>query len=177
MRGTWRLAILLLPLAAATAAHGWEFTEGMNAYGDAATAIRQPASNQPDVMLAIGCSGDRWRVVSIGPRPGSDFKLDSSAMVRVSLTPDLGAAERWQIHKREKGTISYLAPTSSLLVRSMIQTEAKDPAAVLRAEVHSKGKPVLLEFPLAGVKAAVRKDLWEPCKMGNYIPESEFDAK
>jgi hypothetical protein len=176
MSWSWRLAILMLPLAAASAAHGWEFTAARNAYGDAATAILQPAQNQPDAILAVGCDGDRWRVLSIGPRPGSGFKLDPDAQVRISFSEELGPNERWQTSKRAAGTIAYLAPTSSLLVRSMIQHEAKNPDAVLRAEVHSQGKPVLLEFPLAGLKAAVRKDLWEPCKMGNYIPESEFDA-
>jgi hypothetical protein len=179
MRTTWRIwlrgALLLPCVAAASTAHGWEYTEAMNAYGDSATAIRQVASNNPDVVLAVGCQGDRFRLVSIGPRLGSDLKLDPEPMVRVSLKAELGAAERWTIHKRDSGTITYLAASPTPLVRSMVQADAKGSDAVLRAEVKtSKGKPLLLEFPLTGLKAAMRKDLWEPCKLGNYIPESEF---
>lgn len=181
MRTTWRIWLrgaLLLPLVTASTAHGWEYTEAMNAYGDSATAIRQAASNNADLILAVGCQGDRFRLVSIGPRPGSDLKLDPEPMVRVSLTEKPGAKERWTIHKRDSGTIAYLAASPSPLVRSMVQADAKNPGAVLRVEVtSSKGKPVQAEFPLAGFKAALRKDLWEPCKLGNYIPESEFDAQ
>lgn len=174
---TWGIAILLLPLATASASHGWEYVEGMNAYGDQATAVRQAASNQPDAMLAVGCRGDRWRLLAIGPRPGSDLKLSSEAMVRVSVTAELGAKERWDILRRDGGSIAYLAPDPSQIVRSMVRAGAAGPDAILRAEVQSKGKPLLLEFPLSGFKAALRKDLWEPCKLGNYIPESEFDAQ
>jgi len=176
MRRTW-MVILLLSLAPARAAHGWEYVEGMNAYGDQATAVRQAAIDQPDAILAVGCRGDRWRLLAIGPRPGSDLKLASDGMVRVSVSAELGAKERWDIMRRDGGSIAYLAPDPSHIVRSMVQAGAKSPDAVLRAEVQSKGKPLLLEFPLAGFKAALRKDLWEPCKLGNYIPESEFDAQ
>jgi len=167
-----------VPLVAASAAHGWQFVEVRNAYGDAGTAIVQPARNQPDAVLAVGCDGDRFRVVSIAPAPGRTLGLDEEdGQVRISFSAEPGPKERWQVHRRAKGVVAYVAPAATPLVRSMIQQETKNPEVVLRADVTSKGKPLVLEFPLAGLKAAVRKDLWEPCKMGNYIPESEFDAQ
>lgn len=166
----------LLALGAAGTAHGWELVSAMNAYGDHATGIVQPARNAASVNLVVACEGDRWRSVVIGPPPGGSFPLDGGGKVSVSFTSQPGPKEQWQVRRRGKTPeVLYLAPVASALVREMIGHADASPDAALYAHVISKGKPVTLEFPLAGLREAVRKDLWEPCKLGNQIPESEFD--
>lgn len=172
-----RLAIAaLLSLGSAETAHAWQYVDVMNAYGDHSTAIVQPARNEPRVNLAVACEGDRWRSVVIGPPPGAGFPLDEGGKVQVSFTPEPGPKEQWQVRKRPKTRdVLYLAPVPSELTRAMIGRSDASADAVLYARVASKGKPVTLEFPLAGLREAIRKDLWEPCKLGNQIPESLFD--
>ena len=169
---------LLLSLGGARAAHAWQLVEVMNAYGDHATAIVQPARNEPRVGLVVACESDRWRSVVIGPPPGAGFPLDDGGQVRVSFGTEPGPKEQWQVRRRPKTRdVLYLAPAPSELVRTMIGRSDASADAALYARVASKGKPVTLEFPLAGLRAAIRKDLWEPCKLGNQIPESEFDGR
>lgn len=167
---------LALVLAVVRPAHGWDFVSGTNAYGDAATAIVQPARNRDDAVLAIGCDGDRWRMVAIGPRRGSALALARDPQVRTAFSgAELGKKEKWLTQPMgPSGQIAYAAPAPSQMIRALVQAEAASPDAVFRAEVQSKGKPVLLEFPLAGLRKALRRDLWEPCKLGNYVPESEI---
>ena len=166
----------LLSLAGARAAHAWQFVDVMNAYGDHSTAIVQPARNEARVNLVVACEGDRWRSVVIGPPPGAGFPLDDGGTVRISFTPEPGPKDHWQVRRRPKTRdVLYLAPVPSELVRTMIGRAAGSDDAMLFARVTSKGKPVTLEFPLAGLREAIRKHLWEPCKLGNQIPESEFD--
>lgn len=162
----------------ATRAHAWQFVDVTSSYGDRATAVVQPARNEPRVNLVVACEGDRWRSVVIGPPPGGGFPLDDDGKVRVSFTSEPGPKEQWQVRRRPKTRdVLYLAPVASELVRTMIGHADGSPDAALYAKVTSKGKAVTLEFPLAGLRDAVRKDLWEPCKLGNQIPESDFDRK
>jgi hypothetical protein len=150
----------------------------MNAYGDSATGIVQPAHDAPGAVLAIGCDSDRFRVVAVGPPAGGGIKLGPEGEVRVSFGPELGPKEKWQVIKRVKGRIiTYLAPAPSDVVRQMLDHEKASADAVFKVGVLSAGKPVVLAFPLAGLRAAIRKDLWAPCKLSNYIPESEFDRQ
>lgn len=168
---------VLLSLGGARAAHAWQFVDVMNAYGDHSTAIVQPARNEPRVNLVVACEGDRWRSVVIGPPPGAGFPLDDRGTVRISFAPEPGPRDQWQVRKRPKTRdLLYLAPAPSDLVRTMIGRSAANADTVLYARVVSNGKQVTLEFPLAGLREAIRKDLWEPCKLGNQIPESVFDA-
>jgi hypothetical protein len=170
------LAVSLVIGAAAPAA-AWQFVAGLNEYGDTATGIVQPARDA-GAVLAVGCDGDRWRVVAVGPPAAGGIKLDDDAEVRISFGPDPGVKERWQLHKRGKRRITtYLAPAPSELVRRMLGAADARADAVLRVGVRSRGKPVVLTFPLAGIREAIRKDLWEPCKLSNYISEAEFDRR
>lgn len=172
------LATAGLAPGAATSAHAWQFADVTNSYGDRATAIVQAARNEPRVNLVVACEGDRWRSVIIGPPPGVGFPLDDGGKVRVSFSSEKGPKEQWQVRRRAKTRdVLYLAPVPSELVRTMIGRADASPDAVLFAEVASKGKSVTLEFPLAGLREAIRKDLWEPCKLGNQIPEADFDRK
>jgi hypothetical protein len=166
-----------LSLAAASPARAWEFVSTMNAYGDAATGIVQPSRNVAGAILAVGCDGDRWRLVAVGPPAGGGIVLDPEGEVRLSFGAERGPKGTWQVRKRGKSNVAYLAPAPSELVRQMLGREDASADAVLRVDVRSKHKPVTLEFPLAGLRTAIRKDLWEPCKLSNYIPESEFDRK
>jgi hypothetical protein len=173
---TIRLALPLLALGTAGRAHGWELMTTTNAYGDHATGIIQPAQNAPGVNLVVACEGDRWRNVVIGPPPGGGgFPLDDGGKVRVSFSAEPGPKEKWQVRRRPKThDVLYLAPAPSAMVRDMVGRADASPDATLYARVESKGKPVTLQFPLVGLRQAIRKDLWEPCKLGNQIPESEF---
>jgi len=137
----------------------------------------QPARGDAGAILAIGCDGDRWRVVAVGPPAGGGVKLAANGEVRISFASELGPKETWQVRKRGTRGVAYLAPAPSTVVRDMLGHADASPDAVFRVGVHSKGKPLVLEFPLAGLRAAIRKDLWEPCKLGNSIPESEFDRR
>jgi hypothetical protein len=171
-----RLALLLLVLGTAGRAHAWQFMSTTNAYGDQATGIVQPAQNASGVNLVVACEGDRWRNVIIGPPPGGGgFPLDDGGTVRVSFSAEPGPKEKWQVRRRPKTRdVLYLAPAPSAMVRDMVGRADASADATLHLRVESKGKPVTLQFPLAGLREAIRKDLWEPCKLGNQIPESEF---
>lgn len=175
---SWILALAVcLSLAAARPALGWEYMEAMNAYGDQSTGIVQPARNA-SAILVVGCDGDRWRLVAIGPPLTGGIALDPGGEVRTSFGGEPGPKETWQVRKRGKsGLLAYLAPSASGLVRELMAREDASPDAVFHVQVRSKGKPVSLEFPIAGLRTAIRKDLWEPCKLANQIPESEFDRK
>lgn len=171
-------AATLLLLGIGGTAHAWEPVSVMNAYGDHATAIVQASRNQSGVNLVVACEGDRWRSVVIGPPPGASFPLDGGGKVSVSFTSQPGPKEQWQVRRRGKtGEVLYMAPVASALVREMIGHSDASADATLYAHVISKGKPLTIEFPLAGLRAAIRKDLWEPCKLANQIPESEFDKQ
>jgi len=147
-------------------------------YGDSATGVVQAARDTPGVVLAIGCDGDRFRVVAVGPPAGGGIKLDPDGQVRISFGAEPGPKEKWQVIKRVKGRIiTYLAPAASDVVRQMLEHEKANADAVFNVGVLSAGKPVDLVFPLGGLRAAIRKDLWEPCKLSNDIPESEFDRQ
>ncbi|MBY0279855.1 hypothetical protein K2Z84_31350 [Candidatus Binatia bacterium] len=172
------LCSLVALLGGTGRASAWEFVSLRNAYGDHSTAIVQPSSNVAGVNLVVACDGARWRSVVIGPPPGTGLALDDGGKVRVSFDDKPGPNERWQVRRRPKTRdVLYLAPAPSALVREMIGRSDASPDATLRAWVQSKGKTLTLAFPLAGLRQAVRKDLWEPCKLGNQIPESEFDRK
>jgi hypothetical protein len=175
----WQIALAAsVVIGNAAPAVAWQFVEAMNGYGDAATGIVQPASNAGGAILAIGCDGDRWRIVAVGPPAKGGIKLDIDGEVRTSFGTDLGPAEKWQVHKRGKRRIiTYFAPAPSDLVRQMLAGEDANADAVFRVGVRSGGKVQILAFPLAGLRAAIRKDLWGPCKLSNYIPESEFDRR
>jgi hypothetical protein len=59
----------------------------------------------------------------------------------------------------------------------MVSEERKKADAVLRVQVEGDdGKPVDLEFPLSGLRAAVRKDLRAPCKLDNYMTKEELEG-
>ena len=171
-----RFALPLLVLGGAGRAHAWQFMTTTNAYGDQASGIVQPAQNASGVNLVVACEGDRWRNVILGPPPGAaGFPLDDGGQVRASFSAEPGAKEKWQVRRRPKTRdVLYLAPAPSAMVRDMVGRADASPDATLYLRVESKGKPVTLQFPLAGLRQAIRKDLWEPCKLGNQIPESEF---
>jgi len=175
----WQIALAAsIVIGSAAPATAWQFVAAMNEYGDAATGLVQPARDDGGAVLAIGCDGDRWRVVAVGPPATGGIKLDDDGEVRVAFGPDPGPKEKWQVHKRgERRIITYLAPAPSDLVRRMLAREDSTTDAVLRVGVKSGGKPVVLTFPLDGLRVAIRKDLWGPCKLSNYIPESEFDGR
>jgi hypothetical protein len=174
----WQIALVVsIVIGSAAPAVAWQFVETMNSFGDAATGIVQPARDAPGALLAIGCDGDRWRIVAVGPPMAGGIELDQEGEVRTSFAAELGPKEKWQVHKRgaQRDVLIYLAPAPSGLVRQMLDQEKASADAVFRVSVRSAGKPVVLAFPLAGLRAAIRKELWEPCKLGNQIPESEFD--
>jgi hypothetical protein len=174
----WKCALVTsIVLVTASPALAWQFVEAMNAFGDTATGIVQPARNDASAFLGIGCQGDRWRLVAIGPPPGGGIRLDDGGKVSISLGKDFGPTEKWGVRRRGAGKVTYLAPAPSNFVREMLSREKASADAVFRVRVKSSGKPLVLEFPLAGLHAAIRKDLWEPCKLGNAIPESEFDRQ
>jgi hypothetical protein len=168
------LGSMLAPMAImlASPAGAWEFVDVMNAYGDQATGIVQPARSDPETILAVGCDGDRWRIVGLTPRSERGVDLDSDGMVRHSFGPELGQPAKWEVKRRPNGQIMYVAPSPTEFVRLMIREEKKSPDAALRVEVRSHGRASLLEFPLSGLRSGVRKDLWGPCKLENYFPEA-----
>jgi len=154
---------------------GWEFVDAMTAYGDRATGIVQPARDDPDTVLAVGCDGDRWRMVVIAPRNPRGINLgpDPGGEVSFSFGSELGAPGKWQVRKRSSGEAMLVAPEPTNFVSLLVREERKSPDAALRVGVRSRGKKVVLEFPLTGLRAAIRRDLWKPCKLENYFPEAE----
>jgi hypothetical protein len=115
--------------------------------------------------------------VAIAPGGDDGIRLSSEGQVRFSFDEALGAPGKWQVRKRPDGRVMYLAPAPTDFVRLLVSQVRKDPTAVLRVGVRSAKRNVVVEFPLAGLPTAIRHDLWVPCKLENYFPDPESEAR
>ncbi|MBM4270217.1 MAG: hypothetical protein FJ144_27035 [Deltaproteobacteria bacterium] len=166
-------------LATGSPARAWEFVEVLSPLGDHATGIVQPATNQPGIALAIACEGDRWRQVALLPEVDNPFRLASSGDVRYGFSPQqLGPKGPWKPKKLGDGRRAYFAPSPSLMVKRLADEARKNPKAVFYVQASpSKKSPIVLHFPLAGMPEAIRKHLWEPCKLDVYVGEGDGERK
>ena len=171
---TIALALAVLALGAAPAP-AWEYQELMNGEGDRGRGIIQPASNQKGIALGFGCEGDRWRRVALLPGGKTPFPLSSSGGIRFGFKADeLGAPATWKVRKPEGLPPRYFAPAPTQLMGRLYEEEGSNPDAVFYVQVRpTKKGPILLEFPLAGLRQALAEHLWKPCKLDVYFGDPE----
>ena len=163
---------------ATTPASAWEFREFMNAQGDEGMGLVQSATNAPGIQLAFGCDGDRWRQVALLPAGPDPLLLASDGEVAIGFeagkfTPD----GTWKVRDlsaevgRER---AYFAPAPTPFMGRLYREEQENPSAVLHMRVRpSKKAPIVLDFPVRGLRDALAKHLWKPCKLDIYFGDPE----
>ena len=165
MKKTIGVSLLLLWTAGAARAAGWETREFQSPMGDRSTGIVVGAENQPDLLLGIGCdaeTGKHWRGAAVLQEPQSKLKLADDRHVRVGFG-DTVQATTWLAKKTPAGKRIYWAPEATKFVERLLSEEKSSAQPTLSFEVRdSRGKPVALRFPLAGLAAEV-KVLSERC--------------
>jgi hypothetical protein len=143
----------------------------MNPQGDRGRGILQPASSQPGIDFVFGCDGDRWRQVALLASGEKPFRLSPDGTVSLGFDREqLRADGKWKVRTVANGTTAYFAPAATALMGQLYREEAKDPSAVLYVRVRpAKKSPVVLEFPLAGLREALATHLWKDCKLDVYF--------
>lgn len=176
-----RIFLQTIPIALAALALGaapapaWEYQELLNGEGDRGRGIIQPAANQRGIALGFGCEGDRWRRVALLPGGKDPFPLSASGGIRFGFKADeLGAPATWKVSKREGLPPRYFAPAPTQLMSRLYDEEVRDSKAVFYVQVRpAKKGPVLLEFPLAGLRESLAEHLWKPCKLDVYFGDPD----
>ncbi len=170
------LTTILTSLAAATPASAWEFEEFMNPQGDRGIGITQVATNMPGIRLAFGCEGDRWRQVALIPGPPKPLRLASDGKVAIGFKPgQLTPDGKWKV--RDAGVArAYFAPAPTPFMGRLYGAEEKDSSSILYVKVRpAKKSPIVLEFPLTGLRKALADHLWKDCKLDIYYGEPDTD--
>lgn len=156
-------------LLAAPAAAGWKFEEFMNPEGDRGIGITLAPANATGVELAFGCQGARWRQVAILPDGPKPLRLASDGRVSLGFSPDkLTPDGEWKVRERSD-VRAYFAPSASSFMGRLFDAERANPNATLYVVLRpAKKAPITLEFPIAGLRDALRKHIWEDCKLADY---------
>ena len=174
-RVDWKLAAVIaaaLGGAPSTAvdAHAWEFRDFVSPLGDKGTGVFQPDTDGVGATFVFACDGDRWRIAALMPTREKPLRFASAGKVRFSFDKGLGPAGVWKSSDVEGGLRAYEIPQASAFVGKMVAEEQRNPDTVLRIELlDSKKKRHKLLFPLRGLRESIRKNLWEPCKLENYL--------
>lgn len=167
-------AITLAILAAATPAAAWEYKDFMNPQGDQGTGILQPALNNDGVSLAFGCDGDRWRQVAILPEGEKPLRLASDGTVMIGFSPDSFTPDgKWKVRAAGQNR-AYFAPAPTPFMGRLYREEKRDPKAILYVKLRpAKKSPIVLQFPVAGLRKALADHLWKACKLDIYFGPPE----
>ncbi len=169
------LATLLTSLVGvAPAAAGWTFEEFLNPQGDRGIGITLAPSNATGVELAFGCESDRWRQVAILPDGEKPLRLASDGGVSIGFAPGKFTPDgKWKVRKAGENR-AYFAPAPTPFMGRLYAEEKRDPASVLYVKLRpAKKGPIVLEFPLAGLRDALAKHLWKRCKLDVYFGAPE----
>jgi hypothetical protein len=151
-------------------ARAWEFRDFVSPLGDKGTGISQPDADGVGATFVFACDGDRWRIAALMPTREKPLRFASAGKVRFSFDKGLGPAGVWKSSELEGGMRAYEIPQPSTFVAKMVAEEQRSADTVLRIELlDSKKKRHTLHFPLRGLRESIRKNLWEPCKLENYL--------
>lgn len=157
-------------LGASSDARAWEFRDFVSPLGDKGTGVFQNDADGVGATFVFSCDGDRWRIAGLLPTREKPLRFSSTGKVRFSFEKGLGPAGVWKSSEFPDGLRAYEIPQPSAFVQKMVAEERRDPATVLRIELlDSKKKRHKLHFPLRGLRESIRKNLWEPCKLENYL--------
>ena len=164
-------AVLVTALGTSTEAFAaWEFRDFVSPLGDKGTGIFQPDSDGVGATFVFACDGDRWRIAALMPTREKPLRFASAGKVRFSFDQGMGPAGVWKSTNVEGDLVAYEIPQPSSFVQRMVREEERDPDTVLRIELlDKKSKRQRLHFPLRGLRESIRKNLWEPCKLENYL--------
>jgi len=171
LRSIASIATILATFILAPPALAWQYEEFMNPQGDRGSGIVQAASNVPGIELAFGCDGDRWRQVALLPDGDKPLRLAKDGKVgtgfdREKLTPD----GKWKVRKLNERANAYFGPAPTKFMGRLYTEAQKNPNAVLYVRVRPmKKSPIVLEFPLAGLRHALAEHLWKECKLDVYF--------
>jgi len=169
IRRTTILAALLFEILLGPAAAAWTTQEFRRSETERGVGLVQPAAGDVGLALAIGCE-EQWRQIGLFPRGPAPMILAGGGEVTLGFQPAwLTTAGGWKVQRLAEGRRSYLAPSSDLLLGRLYAAESADPNATLYLRLRPRGeKPVVIEFPLRGLSAAVREHLWERCDLERY---------
>ncbi|MDG2305375.1 MAG: hypothetical protein P8R42_12155 [Candidatus Binatia bacterium] len=167
-------AITLTILVDTTPAAAWEFKDFMNPQGDRGTGIVQPALNNDGVMLAFGCDRDRWRQVAILPQGEKPLRLASDGKVSIGFTPDSFTPDgKWKVRAAGRDR-AYFAPAPTPFMERLYREEKRDAKTILYVKLRpAKKSPIVLQFPVAGLRKALADHLWKDCKLDIYFGPPE----
>jgi hypothetical protein len=176
VRSVVAFAGLIVAVSSSPAGAAWEFRDYVTPLGDKGTGVLQQDAEGVGATFVFGCDGDRWRMAGILPTRGKPLRMASGGKVRFSYDDGLGPAGVWQVRELEGGLVAYEIPQPTTFVEKMVAEERKNRAARLRLELlKHDGKRTKLYFPLAGLGDAIRKNLWEPCKLDVYFGDPPKD--
>ena len=174
MRRLGALVAILIAVSPSLARAAWEFRDYITPLGDKGTGVFQPDSEGVGATFFFGCDGDRWRAAGLLPTPAKPLRMASGGKIRFSFQEGLGPAGVWKVQKGQGGLVAYEIPQPTTFVTKMVQEERKNSDARLRIELLSRdGKRVKLYYPLNGLEQAIKKHLWEPCKLDVYFGEAD----
>jgi hypothetical protein len=166
-------ALTVLTSASAVRA-GWEFRDYITPLGDKGTGIFQDDSEGVGATFVFACDGDRWRRAGLLPTPSKPLKMASAGKLRYSFVEGFGPAGVWEVDRLPGDLVAYEAPQPTAFVAQMVAEERKNPEGRLRIELlKSDGKRTKLYFALKGLGAAIKKNLWEPCKLDVYFGDPD----
>jgi hypothetical protein len=174
LRRVLALTSLIVALSAPAARAGWEFRDYVTPLGDKGTGIFQPDSEGVGATFVFACDGDRWRRAGLLPTPEKPLKMAAAGKLRYSFVEGFGPAGVWKVDRLPGDLVAYEAPQPTTFVAQMVAEERKNPDARMRIELLQQGgKRTQLYFPLKGLGAAIKKNLWEPCKLDVYFGDPE----
>lgn len=173
-RVSFTYLIALAVVACASTASAWKFEDFVNPLGDTGTGITQVATNEPGIEFAFGCDGDRWRQVGLLPEGDQPLKLAGDGTVSIGFRLDrLSSDGKWKVRK-VRGTNAYFAPAPTPLMGRLYREEESNPNAILYVKVRPvKKSPIVLQFPVAGLRRALSDHLWKQCKLDVYFGDPQ----
>jgi hypothetical protein len=164
----------MLAVAPSLAGAAWEFRDYVTPLGDKGTGVFESDAEGVGATFVFGCDGDRWRVAGLLPTPAKPLRMASGGKIRFSFQEGLGPAGVWKVTRMQDDFVAYEIPQPTTFVAKMVAEERKNPGARLRIELLQRGgKRTKLYYPLKGLTAAIKKNLWEPCKLDVYFGDPD----
>jgi hypothetical protein len=174
MRRVVALVAILIAALPSLARAAWEFRDYVTPLGDKGTGLFEPDSEGVGATFVFGCDGDRWRAAGLLPTREKPLRMASAGKIRFSFDEGLGPAGVWKTTKVEGGLVAYEIPQPTTFVAKMVQEERKNPEARLRVELlKHDGKRTKLYYPLKGLEQAIKKNLWNACKLDVYFGDAD----
>lgn len=170
MKRALALSFLGGVLAATPAEAAWQFRDYVTPLGDKGTGLFQEETEGAGATFFFACDGDRWRMAGVLPSGPKPLRMDPVGKIRFSYTEGYGPAGVWTVARLPNDLVAYEMPQPSEFIRNMVGEERKNPNGRIRFDLlDANKKRTKLFFALNGLGEAIRKHLWEPCKLDVYV--------